>query len=139
MTQRLNSIEVSYSAICHGSTCCTNDSHKVCLENYYCDIVNAVLAAEGVLPKTNPNSQRSFWTEELTELKRNSVECLDFWRSIGSPRHGPAFECKKKCHYLFIYTFFNGVHLSTYQNAGMDVSMLMLMLISTRLQEKGQI
>ena len=55
MSQRLNSIEVSYASTCHGSSCCTNDSHKVCLENYYCDIVNAVLAAEAVLPKTNPN------------------------------------------------------------------------------------
>ena len=101
MSQRLNSIEVSYASTCHGSSCCTNDSHKVCLENYYCDIVNAVLAAEAVLPKTNPNSQRSFWTEELTELKHNSIDCDDFWQSIGSPRHGPAFECKKKCQYLY--------------------------------------
>ena len=101
MSRRLNSINVSHSSILHGNTCCTDDTHKVCLENYYCDIIHAVLAAESILPKTKPNVQRSFWTDELTDLKRDSVECDNYWHSIGSPRQGPAFECKKKCHYLF--------------------------------------
>ena len=70
----LNSIDVSYATILHGHTYCTNDAHKLCLENYYCDIINAVLAPVSILPKNNPKSQRSFWTDELTELKRESVE-----------------------------------------------------------------
>ena len=101
MLQELNAIDVSYLCILHGDMCCTNDAHKLCLENYYCDIVRAVTTAESVLPKTNPISQRSFWTDELTNLKRESVECTNYWRSIGSPRHGPAFECKKKCQLLY--------------------------------------
>ena len=101
MLQELNAINVSYSSILHGNTCCTDDSHKLSLENYYGNIVNAVLAAESILPKTKPSSQRSFWTDELTNLKRESVDCTNYWRSIGSPRQGPAFECKKKCQFSY--------------------------------------
>ena len=101
MSRNLNNINAPYDSILHGNTCCTNDSHKLCLENYYCDLINAVTAAESILPKTRPKCQRSFWTDELTELKRDSVKCDNYWRSIGSPRQGPAFECKKKCHFLY--------------------------------------
>ena len=53
----------------HGDRCCLDDSHKISLENYYSDIVSAIIYAESFLPKTDPNVQRSFWNEELTDLK----------------------------------------------------------------------
>ena len=45
--------------------CCLDDTHKLHLEQYYCDIVSTVIYAESFLPKTNPNFQRSFWNDEL--------------------------------------------------------------------------
>ena len=61
----------------------------------------AVVAAESVLPKTDPNIQRSFWCDELDDLKKDSIECTNNWKSLGCPRDGPIFECRKKCHYAY--------------------------------------
>ena len=61
----------------------------------------AILTAESILPKTNPNFERSFWDDELSELKSRSIECSNYWKSIGCPKSGPDFECRKSCHYLY--------------------------------------
>ena len=90
LTRRLNAINVP-SFVFHGSHVCLDDHHKVLIENYYEDIVSAIVDAESLLPKTNPNIHRSFWSEELSELKRASIECTSFWKSSGSPKEGPFF------------------------------------------------
>ena len=101
MTQNLNAIVVPFHEILHGDRCCVNDSHKCSLENYYGEIMSAVIKAESVLPKTDPNCQKSFWDDDLSELKENSVTCSQHWKSLGCPKSGPAFECWKKCHYRY--------------------------------------
>ena len=101
MHVQLSSINVPYHTILHGYKCCLEDNHKVVLEQYYCDIMSAVIRAESVLPKTNPNYERSFWDEELTELKSMSIECNNNWKSLGCPKTGQAYECRKNCHYQY--------------------------------------
>ena len=68
----------------YGDCCCQDEEHKVHLENYYCDIMNAVVKAESFLPKSSPTFQRSFGSAELDELKKNSIECCNYWKSMGS-------------------------------------------------------
>ena len=85
----------------HGNHICMDDCHKMLVENYYIDIVRAVLDAESVLPRCNPRVQRSFWSSELDNLKRNSIDCCSFWKSMGSPSNGPIYECKKNCYYRY--------------------------------------
>ena len=97
----LAKIDVPFNDVLHGNHCCVDDSHKCLLENYYCDIMNAVINAESILPKTNPNSNRSFWDSELSELKSRSVECTNYWKSHGCPKSGPVYNCRKKCHFLY--------------------------------------
>ena len=41
----------------HGSHICLNDAHKIEIENYYDDLVKAVLDAESVLPKSRYSAQ----------------------------------------------------------------------------------
>ena len=101
MADRLASINVDYNCIIHGDCCCPDDEHKVHLENYYCDIMSAVIEAESVLPKSSPSFQRSFWSEELDELKRNSIDCCNNWKNIGCPLSGPAYNCKRNCYYSY--------------------------------------
>ena len=101
METQLLSITVPFYTILHGDKCCMDDSHKIALEKYYCDIMSAIVRAESVLPKTNPNYERSFWDDELSELKSNSIECNDHWKSVGCPKSGPDFECRKHCHYRY--------------------------------------
>ena len=101
MTERLSLINVPYHAVLHGDKCCLDDPHKLVLENYYCDIMSAIIYAESFMPKANPNCQKSFWNEELSELKQNSIDCNNYWKSLNCPKSGPFFECRKKCHYRY--------------------------------------
>ena len=101
MRTNLSAINVPFHSILHGDKCCLNDTHKIALERYYCDIMSAVTHAENVLPKTNPNFERSFWDNDLSELKSRSIECNNYWKSVGCPKSGPDFECRKSCHYQY--------------------------------------
>ena len=100
LVYNLNQIVIPRNLL-HGNHICLDDCHKVLVDNYYADILKAVLDAESVLPKCDPNSQRSFWSSELNDLKRDSINCYSFWRSMGSPKSGPVFECKKSCHFKY--------------------------------------
>ena len=71
------------------------------LERYYCEIISVIVAAESTLPKTNPNYDRSFWDEDLSDLNANSIECTNNWKEAGCPKTGPVFECKKNCYYRY--------------------------------------
>ena len=101
MTKALNEIQIPSLDIFHGIHCCQNDDHKVSLERYFLDIAAAVSQAESVLPRSNPNFQRSFWNDDLMNLKQTSIDCNNHWKSFGCPRSGPIFECRQKCHYAY--------------------------------------
>ena len=94
MTEKLDSISVPHCDIFHGNYLCNDD-------NYYCEIVRAILEAESCLPKTNASIQRTFWSEELSSLKQASIDCSSHWKSMGCPKSGPVFDCKKDCHYKY--------------------------------------
>ena len=101
MAEGLTSVVIPVTDLLHGDKCCNDDSHKLALENYYCDLVNAILYAESFMPTCNPICQRSFWNPELTDLKKRSIDCNNYWKSCNSPKSGPVFECKQKCHYFY--------------------------------------
>ena len=97
MTDNLDRISYPYNNATHDHRICCDDEHKVLIENYYGDIVAAVLDAEECLPKVLPNVQRSFWCDELAVLKQKSIDCTERWRLLGCPRSGTVFDCKKDC------------------------------------------
>ena len=101
MSEELASLNLQSDLLVHGEKCCLDDSHKLILEQYYCDIQTAVIRAESCLPKTNPNIQRSFWNDELESLKTDSLDCHNHWKNSGSPRSGVIFECKNNCYYRY--------------------------------------
>lgn len=101
MAERLALLRVHSHEFVHGDGCCLDDTHKISLENYYSDIVSAIIYAESFMPKTDPNVQRSFWNEELSDLKNESITCNNYWKSLGSPKSGAVYECRKTCHYRY--------------------------------------
>lgn len=101
MTKCLADIQIPSDEILHGQQCCLDDAHSFALERYFLDIASAVEKAESILPRSNPNIQRSFWNDELMDLKQLSIECNNHWKSLGCPRAGPVFECRQKCHYTY--------------------------------------
>ena len=74
MTDNLDRISYPYNNATHDHRICCNDEHKVPIENYYGDIVAAVLDAEKCLPKVLPNVQRSFWCDKLAVLKQKLID-----------------------------------------------------------------
>lgn len=80
MKENLASINVPFHEILHGDKCCFDNHHQMALEQYYRDIISAVINAESVLPKLNPNFQRDFWDSELSDLKARSMECDKSWK-----------------------------------------------------------
>ena len=101
MTENLANIHIPPNELLHGDKCCQENGHVLALENYFDNIVAAVLQAESVLPKTNPNIQRSFWNEDLMDLKQASIDCNTNWKNMGCPKSGPVYECRKRCHYTY--------------------------------------
>ena len=101
MSDNLDAIECLPHNILHGNQLCSIDCHKFDLEQYYDAITAAVVDAESTLPTTNPNTQRSFWSDELSKLKECSIDCTNYWHSMGRPNSGPVFDCKKDCSYKY--------------------------------------
>ena len=101
MSECLANIVIPRKEILHGIKCCEADAHKLAIEQYYRNIVTAVLEAESILPKTDPNRQRSYWNDSLSDLKQQSINCQKRWKDSGCPKTGPVFDCYKQCHYSY--------------------------------------
>ena len=101
MTAQLDKIDVPFYTIIHGDKCCNDDSHKAMIETYYNDISAAVIAADSILPRTSPSVHKSYWSPTLSEFKLRSIDCCKNWRSNGSPKSGPIFQCKQRCSFEY--------------------------------------
>ena len=101
MSEYLNNISVPLSCVVHGNHLCFNDCHKASVERYYEEITTAILKAEQCLPRVNPSIQRSFWSEELSVLKDESINSTNEWKEAGCPSSGPIYDLKKDCHYRY--------------------------------------
>ena len=99
MEKELNDITIPL--ITHGTTICNCVEHIFQIEKYHQDIVNAVLKADSVLPRSKPTVERDFWDDELKRLKSESIDAYDLWQTSNKPSHGPIFELKKTAHYRY--------------------------------------
>ena len=75
MEEMLDGIPVP-SDILHGDTLCSCEYHVSIINNYYHSLLSILEVADSLLPRKSPNGNRGkdFWTENLTRLKRDSVE-----------------------------------------------------------------
>ena len=102
MGEMLDSLVIP-SDVVHGNALCFCDQHIFDINQYYHSILSILEVADSLLPRKSPNGNRGkyFWTENLTQLKRDSVEAYDNWSCDGRPTSGPSFERKKDCHYRY--------------------------------------
>ena len=98
MEYELKRINVPYHSILHGNKSCHDVNHISLLEKYYNDIVNAVRVADSFLPRKKHGLAKSFWSDELTYLKRQSMDAFILWKNAGSPKSGPIFMEKNHAH-----------------------------------------
>ena len=60
------------------------------IECFYSSIVKALVTAGAACVPTIPqNALKPFWNADLDELKRQSVDVHELWKSMGKPRMGP--------------------------------------------------
>ena len=102
MEEMLDSLTVP-ADIVHGENLCFCERHIFQINNYYCSLLSILEVADSLLPRKSPNGKKGkdFWTEELSHLKRESVEAYDKWISDGRPSSGPSYERKKDIHYKY--------------------------------------
>ena len=72
MDMLLDTISIQ-SELLHGNALCINDSHKLNLEKYYDAITRVILKTESVLPRVTAKAQKPYWSENLSNLKRESI------------------------------------------------------------------
>ena len=92
---------VTVPHIVHGGTLCCDHNHVHEIETYYQNIVRAIAKADSILPRTNPSVRKSFWNEELSRLKKESIDANDIWKVAGKPGSGVLFDMKRSAHYRY--------------------------------------
>ena len=100
MEKNLDKIVIPRSVL-HGSSPCRNDDHCHALETYYIQILNAISEADCSLPRKQHGNNSSFWTPELSDLKKRSIESCDLWKLAGCPKSGLLFheKCRTRMEY----------------------------------------
>ena len=107
METALASIQIPFHSLLHGNCSCDNSDHVFLIEKYFCDIVAAIETADKCLPRVKPGISKSYWNNELSDLKTASFEAFQLWRDSGKPLSGPIFDLKKKSHYRYKYAIRN--------------------------------
>ena len=101
MLTELRNINVPFHALNHNSYLCDNCDCLLALEKYYNDIVSAIAVADSTLPRKKHGIAKPYWSPELTELKRKSVDAHNLWKDCNRPRSGPIFNEKQRTNYAY--------------------------------------
>jgi hypothetical protein len=97
----LDNIDVPFCQLVHDECICSNHEHKFLLEHYYDEILLAIKQADLLLPRTNVIARKPYWSPELSELKRGSVESHKIWVVNGKPKSGLFFDNMKDSRYKY--------------------------------------
>ena len=102
MDSLLDSLHVP-SDIIHGNVYCSCEHHLFQIETYFNSLLSALETCDSILPRKSTHGKKGkvFWTENLSQLKRDSVLAYDKWQLEGRPTSGPSFDHKKHCHYTY--------------------------------------
>ena len=68
---------------------CRNNDCITKLQNEYNSIIDCIKFADSLLPRHKPGLEKDWWTEELSNLRNQSVEIHSLWVNEGRPKQGP--------------------------------------------------
>ena len=102
MDEMLDSLYVPVDII-HGDKLCFCENHIFHINHYYQSLLSILEVTDSLLPRKSSHGKKGkdFWSDNLTQLKKNSVDAYDQWTCDGRPSSGPSFERKKSCHYIY--------------------------------------
>ena len=77
----------------HSTSCsiahCRNSDCLSAVQKEYDKLIELISLADKVLPRHKPGVQKHWWSNELTELRKKSIEIHRLWQLEGKPRSGP--------------------------------------------------
>ena len=72
------------------------------VDQYYARIISVLKSAELMfIPNVPSNLFKSWWSEDLRNLKAKAVQSHRIWEMAGKPKHGQAFDLKAKDKLLY--------------------------------------
>ena len=94
--QTVNVSRVLELCVCHDG--CEHEHAGVIDEVYQQIVQSLTLAATEHCPQTSSSFFKSFWDEEMAELKSKSTESHQLWVACGRPRNGPIYLSRCRAH-----------------------------------------
>ena len=91
----LSAIDVPHEVLRCTNPNCNVEAHRTLLSNLYNDIIKS---AEVIPSKANNTSSKYTvlgWNDLVRDSHQAARESFLFWRSAGSPRHGPLYDIMK--------------------------------------------
>ena len=75
---------------CVGQCHCSNENCLVSLQQEYDLIIHSLKEVDSILPRrNNTGSEKNWWSNELSDLKQQSIEIQRLWVAEGRPGQGP--------------------------------------------------
>ena len=74
---------------CKNHSHCDNDLCKSALQFEYDFLIDSIKAADKLLPRHSKGREKNWWTAELSDLKRQSIQIQNLWLAEGRPGIGP--------------------------------------------------
>ena len=94
----LSAIDVPHEVLRCTNPNCNDEAHRTLLSNLYNIIKSLKDAAEAIPTKANNTSSKYTvlgWNDLVRDSHQAARESFLFWRSAGSPRHGPLYDIMK--------------------------------------------
>lgn len=98
-----------FNVECDAFTCC----HWQDINCYYNSLVLALqTSTNGCIPLIRQGILKSYWSDELNELKKASVEAHQLWLAFGKPNGGVINDIRKNSKYKYKLAIRNAIHMA---------------------------
>ena len=74
---------------CENSCRCDNKACHTALQVEYDRLTWCFSEADKILPRHKPGTEKDWWTSDLSEIRKQSIEIHSLWKNEGRPRNGP--------------------------------------------------
>ena len=98
-------INIQHEAITCNKVNCTR--HNGFIEKLYHDIIKYCIAADDILPKTNPKQEKkdsvAGWNEYVSDNRKNALFWHQYWLDKGRPSQGPIALIRRRTRAKYHY------------------------------------
>ena len=74
---------------CAANYHCTSERCHYFIQQQYDDLVSCLKRADEALPRHKPGTKKDWWSDDLSDLKQQSMDIHRLWIAEGRPSSGP--------------------------------------------------